>query len=110
MIPAIRWVGLLAALVCAACGDSGGSGGSGGGGGGGSSVSNDPGREVEGCFDCEASEYCLVVSGDTDVFHCATSECGSDCECLIEDGKSRLEACKIYSCQDGSGILYCSGE
>ena len=110
MISAIRWAGLVAVFLCVAWGDSGGPGGGGGGGGGGSSVSNDPGREVAGCFDCEASEYCLVVSGATDVFHCATSDCNSDCQCMIEDGQSRLEVCNAYSCQDASGILYCFEE
>ena len=104
MISAIRWGGLLAIFICAGCGDGGGTGGSGGGG---STVSNDPGRDVKGCFDCEASEYCLVVSGASEAFHCAKSGCNDDCTCLIKDGKSRLEVCGSYSCQDGSGILYC---
>jgi hypothetical protein len=104
MISTTRWVGLLAVFICVACGDSGGSGG---GGGGGSAVSNDPGRDVDGCFDCEASEYCLVVSGDAEAFHCAKSECNNDCACMIDDGKSRLAVCEHYSCQDGGGILYC---
>jgi hypothetical protein len=108
MISAIRWVGLLVIFICAACSDGGGSGGSGGSGGGGSNVSNDPGRDVKGCFDCDASEYCLVVSGASDAFHCAKSDCNDVCSCLIDDGESRLEICgTTSSCQDGSGILYC---
>lgn len=94
------------AFLCVACGDGGGSGAGGSGGSG--AVSNDPGREVTGCFECEATEYCLIVSGATDVYHCATSDCELDCECFIADGQSRLEVCQtLYSCQEGGDILYC---
>jgi len=86
---------LLALVLLTACG-------------GDSGVSNDPGRSVAGCFDCAPSEYCLIVSGATDVPHCAAADCGTGCDCIIDDGQSRLESCReMYSCQAGSGILYC---
>jgi hypothetical protein len=89
-------------LLMAACGDSGT-------GDGGGDVSNDPGREVEGCFDCTDTEYCLIISGAAgDKNHCAEAACGTECDCIIEDGGTRLEVCQTqYSCQDGSGLLYC---
>jgi hypothetical protein len=84
----------------AACGDDSADG---------ASVSNDPGREVAGCFDCTESEYCLIVSrADGEDIHCAEASCGVGCDCIIGDGGKRLEVCQTqYSCQDGSGILYC---
>lgn len=86
---------ILCALGLWACGDDGG-------------VSNDPGREVAGCFDCSGDEYCIILKrGAGDSFSCATTDCGSDCACLIKDGQARLTACDNYSCQDGAGILYC---
>lgn len=97
-------LGLSMVASFAACGDDGGSGGGG--------VSNDPGREVEGCFDCTEAEYCLIVSAESgEDIHCAEASCGIGCECIIDDGGSRLEVCGgMYSCQDDSGILYCFEE
>ncbi|NUP07042.1 MAG: hypothetical protein HOW73_13390 [Polyangiaceae bacterium] len=105
---AILTVGMvLAAALVVGCGDDGGNGG---GGEGGSAVSNDPGRDVEGCFDCADTEYCLVVSGETEEFHCAETDCAADCACMIDDGQSRLAVCQAYSCQEGGDILYCYDE
>jgi hypothetical protein len=90
---------LFSMLSLAACGDDSADGGG---------VSNDPGREVAGCFDCSDTEYCLVISGDSEKFHCAEASCGLGCDCIVDDGAARLEVCQTqYSCQDGSGILYC---
>jgi hypothetical protein len=99
MKPSLSVLALFALL--AACGDDGG--GSAGG-----DVSGDPGRAVEGCFDCTDAEYCLVISGATEEFHCAEADCGIECPCIIEDGGTRLEVCQAqFSCQDPGGILYC---
>jgi|SRR5688572_4093680 len=96
-------VGLV--FVLAACGDDG-SGGSGAG-----NVSGDPGREVEGCFDCTETEYCLIISGETEDFHCAEAACGIECDCIMDDSASRLEICQAqFSCQEGSGLMYCYEE
>lgn len=98
------FLGLWFIAAGAACGDDSGAGGGG--------VSNDPGREVEGCFDCTDAEYCLIVSGaEGEDIHCAEAACGVGCECIIEDGGKRLEVCGgQFSCQDDSGILYCFEE
>ncbi len=99
---------LCAALVLAAlvggCSDDGG----GGAGGGGSGQTLEPGREVTGCFDCADAEYCMIFSGGgAESYRCAEATCGLECPCLIEDGEKRHAECASYSCQDGSGILYC---
>lgn len=75
--------------------------------GGGGGVSNNPGRAVTGCFDCTEREYCLIVSGTADRNYCASASCGVGCDCIVDDGRSRLEVCEHYSCQQGSAILYC---
>jgi hypothetical protein len=35
------------------------------------------------------------------------AECGVGCDCIVDDGQSRLEVCETYSCRAGAGILYC---
>lgn len=95
--------GTIGMFIAAGCGDDGGEDGG--------TPSNDPGRAVEGCFDCSDTEYCLVISGDTEEFHCAEAACGTACDCIIDDGKSRVEECAVlYSCQEGGASLYCYPE
>jgi hypothetical protein len=99
----IGWLVSFLALTVVACGDDSGTDGP--------VVSNDPGRPVEGCFDCTETEYCIILAGETgDEISCAEAACGVECDCIIPDGESRLEACQHYSCQDGSGLLYCFEE
>lgn len=96
----VRACAAIAVFGFVACGDSSGSGGG--------DVSGDPGREVDGCFDCTESEYCLILDTDgTQKNHCAEAACGIDCDCTVDDAQGRLEACQNYSCQEGSGLLYC---
>jgi len=95
----------LAAFAWAGCSDDSGDGDSDDDGG----QTLDPGREATGCFDCSATEYCLTFVGETDTYRCAEAACGLECDCIVEDGGKRHAECKSYSCQEGSGILYCTG-
>jgi hypothetical protein len=98
------------ALLASACSDDGGDGdGEDGDGDGGETL--EPGREVMGCFDCSEVEYCiiLVADDDTETHRCAEADCGLACSCIVGDGKKRHDECGNYSCQEDSGLLYCSG-
>ena len=100
----------IATLGWAGCSDdSGGGDGDSDDDGGGQTL--EPGREVAGCFDCSATEYCMIFTGgETDTFRCAEASCGLECPCIEGDGKKRHAECESAgSCQAGSGLLYCAG-
>jgi hypothetical protein len=69
----------------------------------------DPGRDVSGCFDCTADEYCMMIDTEAaaDQNFCAPNSCGDDCGCLMDDAAKRHDECSS-SCQDGSGLVYCA--
>ena len=97
----------LAALAWAGCSDDSGDGAEDDDGSG---QTLEPGREVAGCFECSATEYCLLFSGgETETYRCAEASCGLECPCIEEDGKKRHAECNTGSCQQGSGLLYCAG-
>ena len=103
---------MLVALMAAGCGSDSGETGDGGGKPDAPTFSNDVGRSVEGCFDCTDGEFCLIqadVDGaNPDVNSCIESDCADDCACMIADVGKRLEICATnYSCQVGSGLVYC---
>jgi len=99
----------LCTLAWAGCSDDSGNGDSDDDGDG---QTLEPGREVAGCFDCSATEYCMLFvggDGETETYRCAEASCGLECDCIKEDGAKRHAECKSYSCQGGSGLLYCTG-
>lgn len=109
-IASLLWcLPLALGAVSAACGSDGDADGDGDAADDGG-LSLDPGREVEGCFDCSDDEYCLLVVRGGDLYFCApTPSCGEACSCLIPDSEERHAEC-YSSCQEDSGMVYCARE
>jgi hypothetical protein len=93
--PRSPWLPLIALPLIVACGSDGGG-----------ATELDPGRKVAGCFDCEASEYCIMIDDGADAAYCAPNTCNGDCDCMMDDAAARHAECSS-SCQDGSGLVYC---